>query len=62
MSRDSFFNLQSTLTLTRLDTVGGTPLLAIHKYAPMSSLEILAISNTSPSHSDTENQNFNKKA
>lgn len=45
--------LQSTLTLIRFDTVGGTELAAIHKYAPISSLDILDISNVSPSHSVT---------
>lgn len=45
--------LQSTLTLIRFDTVGGTELAAIHKYAPISSLDILDISNVSPSHSET---------
>lgn len=59
--------LQSTLTLIRFDTVGGTELAAIHKYAPISSLDILDISNVSPSHSVTvktvflshENPTFN---
>lgn len=45
--------LQSTLTLIRFDTVGGTEFAAIHKYAPISSLDILDISNVSPSHSVT---------
>lgn len=47
-------HLQSTDTLICLLTVGGMPLLAMHKYAPMSNLEIRDISNVSPSHSATE--------
>lgn len=46
-------HLQSTLTLIRFDTLGGMPLVAMHKYAAMSSRETRAISNTSPSHSVT---------
>lgn len=49
--------LQSTLTLILLLTVGGTPLLAIHKYAPISNREILVNSSVSPSHSETETKN-----
>lgn len=37
----------------RLDTVGGTPFVAIHKYAPISNLEIRVISKVSPSNSFT---------
>lgn len=44
---------QSTLTLMRFDTLGGTPFDAIHKYADMSKRDMRAISKTSPSHSVT---------
>lgn len=46
--------LQSTDTLICLLTVGGMPLLAMHKYAPISNLEIRVISRVSPSHSATK--------
>lgn len=45
--------LQSTLTLIRFDTVGGTPFDAIQRYAPMSRREIFVISMEFPSHSST---------
>lgn len=47
--------LQSTLTLMRFETLGGTPFDAMHKYAPMSSLEMRDMVNFSPSHSVTIN-------
>lgn len=48
-----FKYLQSTLTLIRLLTLGGTEFCAMHKYAPMSKRDILVISNISASHSKT---------
>lgn len=38
----------------RFDTVGGIPFVAIQRYAAISKREIRAISNTSPSHSETK--------
>lgn len=46
---------QSTLTLILLETLGGTPLLAMQRYDPMSRREIRDTSNVSPSHSVTVN-------
>lgn len=45
--------LQSTLTLIRFDTVGGTPFDAMQRYAPISRREIFDSSTDSPSHSGT---------
>lgn len=52
---------QSTLTLILLETLGGTPLLAMHKYAPISRREILVSSNDSPSHSSTVRRGMKQK-
>lgn len=51
------YRLQSMLTLIRFDTLGGMPLVAMHKYAAISKRETRAISNTSPSHSATIKSN-----
>ena len=51
--REKEKDLQSTLTLILLLTAGGTPLDAIHIYAPISSRLIRVKSKVSPSHSLT---------
>lgn len=44
---------QSTLILILLETLGGTPLVAMHRYAPMSRREMRVSSSVCPSHSST---------
>lgn len=46
----------STSTVILLLTVGGTPLVAMQRYAPISLREILVKFNWSPSYTSTENQ------
>ena len=50
----SHLYLQSTLSWILLLIVGGTPLVAMHMYAPMSSLETLWRSSDVPSTCTTE--------
>lgn len=52
-SKNKKYYSQSTLTLMRLLTVGGTPLDAMQRYAPMSNRLIRFNSSTVPSHSVT---------
>lgn len=47
-------DLHSTVNIIRLLTVGGTPLEAIHRYAPACCLFTLLIFSTGPSRDDTE--------
>lgn len=50
------------MTVIRLLTEGGTPLLAIQRYAPMCNLLIRVMLNTEPSTVATERQTNNKEA
>jgi hypothetical protein len=53
-------NLQCTMSIILLLTVGGTPFVAMHRYAPICSRFTLVMLNTGPSTLGTEKYTFQK--